>query len=195
MLSGLFFSWKGMGWWIELIFLSLTLTRVMSIIIRFFSTCWATTSKWWPFQIIAPTSFSPWTMFLLLVSSGHGRNIWITGISSTWVHCSTKPIFLQYLIEHFTLQCQSQNFMAGLKNTGIYPVNYEAIPTSKMAPRYVTDVLRNDNIKKMLNALHLKILYLRIIVRFLNFVNILCPNFIIELDLILQVLMYTGNHN
>ena len=85
--------------------------------------------------------------------------------------------------------------MAGLKNTGIYPVNYEAIPTSKMAPSYVTDVLRNDNSKKMLNALHLNILYLRIIVRFLNFVTILCPNCINELDLILQVLMYTGNQN
>ena len=125
-------------------------------------------------------------MFPLLVSSGHGRNIWITGISSTWVHCSKKPILLQYLIELFTLQCQS-NIRAGLKITGIYPVNYEAIPTSKMAPSYVTDVLRNDNSKKMLNALHLKILYLRIIGRFLNFVTILClilyPNCIIELDL------------
>ena len=66
-------------------------------------------------KLIAPTSFSPWTMFLLLVSSGHGRNIWITGISSTWVHCSTKPIFLQYLIEHFTLQCQSQTSGLGSK--------------------------------------------------------------------------------
>ena len=83
--------------------------------------------------------------------------------------------------------------MAGFKNTGIYPVNYEVIPTSKMAPSYVTDVFINDNSKKMLNALHLNILYLRIIVRFLNFVTILCPNCINELDLILQVLMYTGN--
>ena len=186
MLSGLFFSWKGMGCWIELIFLSLTVTRVMSIIICFFSTCWTTTSKWWPFQLIVPTSFSPWTMFLLLVSRGHGRNIWITGISSTWVHCSTKPIFSVFNRAFYSAMSES-NIRAGLKNTGINPVNYEAIPTSKIAPSYVTDVLRNDNSKKMLNALHLKILYLRIIVRFLNCVTILClilyPNCIIELDL------------
>ena len=62
------------------------------------------------------------------------------------------------------------NIRAGLKNTGIYPVNYEAMPTSKMTPSYVTDVFRNDTSKNMLNALHLKILYLKIIVRFLIYV-------------------------
>ena len=78
------------------------------------------------------------------------------------------------------------NIRAGFKNTGIYPVNYEAIPTSKMAPSYATDVFRNETSKKMLDALHLKILHLRIIVMFLICVSILCLilylNYSIELD-------------
>ena len=98
-----------------------------------------------------------------------------------------KANFFTVFNRAFYSSMSESNIKAGFKNTGIYPVNYEAIPTSKMAPSYVTDVLRNDNSKKMLNALHLKILYLRIIVRFLNFVTILClilyPNCIIELDL------------
>ena len=115
MLSGLFFSWKGMDCWIELISLSLTRIRVMFIITLFCSTCWAITSKWWPFRLTAPTLCSHWTMFLLPASSGHGRNIWITGISSTWALCSTIPIFSLSSIEHFILQCQSQTLGLGSK--------------------------------------------------------------------------------
>ena len=51
------------------------------------------------------------------------------------------------------------NIRAGFKNTGIYPVNFEAIPTSKMAPSYVTDIFRHDNSKmcwKIIRFFYLK---------------------------------------
>ena len=97
-----------------------------------------------------------------------------------------KANFFTVCNRAFYSSMSESNIRAGFKNTGIYPVNYEAIPTSKMAPSYVTDVFRNETSKKMLNALHLKILHLRIIVRFLIYVSILCLilylNYSIELD-------------
>ena len=138
----------------------------MFIITLFCSTCWATTSKWWPFRLTAPTSCSHWTMFLLLASSGHGRNIWITGISSTWVLYSTIPIFSLSSIEHFTLQCQSQTLWQGSK-TQVFILS---ILRLSLHPKWLPAMSRMYSeiapVRKMLNALHLKISYLRIIVRF-----------------------------
>ena len=39
------------------------------------------------------------------------------------------------------------NIRAGFKNTGIYPVNFEAIPNRKMAPSFVTDKYRQNTSK------------------------------------------------
>ena len=56
----------------------------------------------------------------------------------------------------------------------IYPVNFEAIPTSKMAPSYVTDVFRLDNSKmcwKIITCITFEEFMPQIIVRFLTIPN------------------------
>ena len=63
-----------------------------------------------------------------------------------------KENFFTVFNRAFYSSMSEGNIRAGFKNTGIYPVNFEAIPNRKMAPSFVTDKYRQNTSKILLES-------------------------------------------